>query len=115
MKKIRVDIQSKPERPISGYVVLNIPKPSESAKLGQAFQFKEKNGELVERTNAEKMDYLYEMAEKHCVEVSILTEGGLRITSVEDLGYDEDGRVLLQEIGSMVFKGVKLSPKSFAQ
>lgn len=109
MKKVRLEATA----PLSGYVMLNVLDPIESVKLGKELQLQlNDKGEMVPRSDEDKLIFIYEVAEKHCLEVNVKTENGLEIKDVKELGYDEDGRKFLQEIGVRVFKSIKLSPKS---
>lgn len=110
MRSITIELGK--EKLLQGFITMNIPDPVETKKLLHEYQFKIVDGQTVERSDDEKYEYMFQLVEKQCVHVNLKNKQGAELKSVDDLKYDEDGRLYLNEMGGMCFKGVPMSPKS---
>lgn len=102
------------ESPFSGKVILRIPKYLERLEMVKKFQFGvNKNAEVESSDQVDSTMRAFEIIGPHVVSMELkIKETEEEITSLEDLGYYQEGLALMMELAGFILGGIKLGKKS---
>ena len=93
-----------------GKIILNALKYAERMNLIKDVNFKVKENSV--ELNTDQIDSIVkiiEVAEKHVVSVDLIRlSDQVEFKCFDDLSYDKDGSLLINELGNVILSGVKL-------
>lgn len=100
----------------SGEVKIKIPSYKERLKIIKEMNFSfNSDGSLNTSNSSSQIDIasnFVDIVEKHVEEVKVkLNESDEEFNSIDDLGYCEEGTVLINELANLVISGIRLGKK----
>jgi hypothetical protein len=99
------------DSPFKGEITLKLPGHIERIRVAKeiSYRLNDKTGEMVKRDEYDSAQALMEAVSKQVVAVNVSRiDDSYTFDSIDALGFDEDSSLVLNELGKMLMRGVRL-------